>query len=304
MPNQYTIIFMPAGRSIRIFLATGEVTGIRHAELVNWTGQAIVCPRTRLDELERWHEEVSRPGVYLLVGAEGLSDREVYIGEGEIALTRIRQHIGTKEFWQEVVIFTSKDENLTKAHVKYLEHRLIQKAKEVGRYKLVNGNQPAETALPRADRAAMEEFLENIEVLLGALGHRVFVPLVAAAAGPSAKDRFKFSIKGTEALGAPVDEGFIIFRNSTGLRRSNESMGIGNVALKRELVAAKKIAEEGELIRFQEDVLFGTPSQAGSIVSGIACNGRVAWKRLRDGRSLNDIDSEESGDTGDRIQRS
>ena len=77
-------------------------------------------------------------------------------------------------------------------------------------------------------------------------------------------------------------------------------MGIGNVALKRELVAAKKLAEEGELIRFQEDVLFGTPSQAGSIVSGIACNGRVAWKRLRDGRSLNDIDSEESGDTATR----
>ncbi len=289
---------MPAGRSIRIFLATGEVTGIRHAELVNWTGQAIVCPRTRLDDLERWHEEVSRPGVYLLVGAEGLSDREVYVGEGEIALKRVRQHIGTKEFWQEVVIFTSKDENLTKAHVKYLEHRLIQKAKEVGRYKLVNGNEPTETALPRADRAAMEEFLENIEVLLGALGHRVFVPLVASPANPSTADRFKFSIKGAEAFGAPVDEGFIIFHNSTGLRRSSDSMGIGNVALKRELVATKKLVEEGDLVRFREDVLFGTPSQAGSIVSGIACNGRIAWKRQRDGRTLNDIDSEESGESG------
>ena len=288
---------MPAGRSIRIFLATGEVTGIRHAELVNWTGQAIACPRTRLDELEDWHEQVSRPGVYLLVGAEGPSDREVYVGEGEIALRRVRRHIGTKEFWQEAVLFTSKDENLTKAHVKYLEHRLIQKAKDVGRYKVLNGNEPAETSLPRADRAAMEEFLENIEILLGALGHRVFVPLVAAPASQGSKDRFRYTIKGAEAFGAPVDEGFIVFRNSTGLLRSNDSMGVGNVALKRDLLAAGKLVEEGEMIRFQEDLLFATPSQAGAIVSGIACNGRISWKRLSDGRTLNDIESEESADT-------
>lgn len=287
---------MQAGRSIRIFLATGEVTGIRHAELVNWTGQAIVCPRVRLDELEKWQDEVNRPGVYLLVGAEGITEREVYVGEGEIALKRVRQHIGTKEFWQEVVIFTSKDENLTKAHVKYLEHRLIQKAKDVGRYKVLNGNEPTEPSLPRADRAAMEEFLENIEILLGALGHRVFVPLVAAPSGPAASERFKFAVKGAEAFGAPVDEGFIVFRNSTGLRRTNESMGTGNIALKRDLLAAGKLAEEGEMIRFREDVLFGTPSQAGAIVSGIACNGRIAWKRVADGRTLNDIESEEAGD--------
>lgn len=286
---------MAAGRSIRIFLSTGEVTGIRHAELVNWTGQAIVAPRTRLDELEHWHEEVLRPGVYLLVGAEGANEREVYIGEGENVLKRIRQQ-GTKEFWQEVVLFTSKDENLTKAHVKFLEHRLIEKAKDVGRYRVVNGNEPAETALPRADRAAMEEFLDNIEVLLGALGHRVFVPLVAAPAGPSALERFRFAVRNAEAFGAPSDEGFIVFKGSTGLRRSNDSMRSGNMALKEELLASGKLVKDGDLLRFQEDVLFGTPSQAGSMVNGTSCNGRTSWKRVRDGWSLNDIELDELSD--------
>lgn len=286
---------MSAGRSIRIFLATGEVTGIRHAELVNWTGQAIACPRTRLEELQRWQEEVTRPGVYLLIGAEGLTDREVYVGEAENVLKRVRQHVSTKEFWQEVVIFTSKDENLTKAHVKYLEHRLVQKAKDVGRYKVVNGNDPSETALPRADRAAMEEFVENLELLLGALGHRVFVPLVGAPATPSvAADQFRFKVRNAEALGAPVDEGFIVFRGSTGLRRSNDSMRPGNIALKNDLIAARKLVEDGDLIRFQEDVLFATPSQAGSMINGTSCNGRISWKRVRDGRTLNDIESDEA----------
>lgn len=281
---------LPVGRSIRIFLATGEVTGIRHAELVNWTGQAIVCPRARLDELKQWDDELLRPGVYLLVGAEGLTERDVYIGEGELVLKRVRQHTGTKDFWQEVVLFTSKDENLTKAHVKYLEFRLIQKAKEVGRYRVLNGNDATESSLPRADRATMEEFLENIEVLLGVLGHRVFVP----PAGGSVGDRFRFAILRAEAFGAPSDEGFIVYRGSTGLKRSNEAMRSGNIELKKELLASRKLVVDGELVRFQEDVLFSTPSQAGSIVNGSSCNGRVAWKRVSDGRTLNEIENDES----------
>jgi hypothetical protein len=285
---------LPVGRSIRIFLATGEVTGIRHAELVNWTGQAIVCPRARLDELKQWDDELQRPGVYLLIGAEGLTERDVYIGEGELVIKRVRQHTGTKDFWQEVVLFTSKDENLTKAHVKYLEYRLIQKAKEVGRYQVVNGNDATASSLPRADRATMEEFLENIEILLGVLGHRVFVPPVVRNSGRTSVDRFRFTVLGAEALGAPSDEGFIIFRGSTGLSRSTEAMR-GAIALKEELLAARKLVREGALVRFQEDVLFGTPSQAGSMVNGSSCNGRVAWKRVSDGRTLNEIESDEAG---------
>jgi hypothetical protein len=43
---------MPKGRQIKIYLADGSVTGIRHAEIVNWTGQALAIPRNRVKELE------------------------------------------------------------------------------------------------------------------------------------------------------------------------------------------------------------------------------------------------------------
>jgi hypothetical protein len=101
-------------------------------------------------------------------------------------------------------------------------------------------------------------------------------------------------VLGAEAFGAPSDEGFIIFRGSTGLSRSTEAMR-GAIALKEELLAARKLVREGALVRFQEDVLFGTPSQAGSMVNGSSCNGRVAWKRVSDGRTLNEIESDEAG---------
>lgn len=37
---------MSIGRNIRIYLKDGSTSGIRHAEIANWTGQAIACCRT------------------------------------------------------------------------------------------------------------------------------------------------------------------------------------------------------------------------------------------------------------------
>jgi hypothetical protein len=112
---------MPLGISIRVYLADGTVTGIRHAEVVNWTGQALSCPRLRIAELGEW-DEARRPGVYLLFGTDDTSDRPaVYIGEAENVFDRLQSHLSQKDFWTEIVLFSNKDENLTKAHVRYLE---------------------------------------------------------------------------------------------------------------------------------------------------------------------------------------
>jgi hypothetical protein len=158
------------GRSIRIYLDKGEVSGIRHAELANWTGQALLCPRSRMGELGAWEGVARRPGVYFLLGAEQLTSREVYIGESESVLDRLKQHVGD-EFWHEVLFFTSKDANLTKSHVKYLESRLVEDARKARRYVVRNGNLPRQSGLPLADRDAMEEFLIQVPMLLGVLGH-------------------------------------------------------------------------------------------------------------------------------------
>jgi len=50
------------GRSIRIYLADSEAGGIRHAEIVNWTVQALAFPRNCVSELKSWRE-VRRQGV-------------------------------------------------------------------------------------------------------------------------------------------------------------------------------------------------------------------------------------------------
>ena len=167
------------GKSIRIYLANTEVSGIRHAEIVNWTGQALAVPRNKVTDLKGW-PEVRRQGVYFLIGQDEQSGQEaVYIGEAEVVVERIIQHVSQKDFWSECIAFTSKDENLTKSHIKYLESKLVASAISADRYLVTNSSAPQESALPRPDKDAMDEFASNIRILLGVLGHRVLEPLTA-----------------------------------------------------------------------------------------------------------------------------
>jgi len=295
---------MTLGRSIRIYLDRGEVSGIRHAELVNWTGQAILCPRARLNELAEWATAVRRPGVYFLLGGEQVGSPEVYIGESEDVFDRLKQQIQRDDSWFEAVMFTSKDENLTKSHVKYLESRLVERAKAAGRYVVQNGNQPTLSDLPRADRDAMEEFLTNIPLLLGVLGHRVLDPLQratsVAGASPSAGPRpniLTYSVRDARAQGVVSDEGFVVLKGSTALKGASESMAPGWIAYKEELLLARKLVDRGAVFEFVEDVLFKSPSAAAAVVYGNNANGRISWK-TPEGRTLKELEDEEAATAG------
>ena len=79
------------GKTIRIFLADGEPTGILLGEISNWTGKVLVAPRSQLDQLSK-REEVRRTGVYLLVGPDPDEPSRALasIGEGDNVFTRLR----------------------------------------------------------------------------------------------------------------------------------------------------------------------------------------------------------------------
>jgi hypothetical protein len=276
---------MSFGKTIRIYLADGTATGIRHAELVNWTGQAIVCPRGRLAELAEWSES-QRPGVYLLFGDAESGRLAAYIGEAENVLLRLQSHLKTKDFWTRVVFFTSKDENLTKSHVKYLEGRLVALARAANRVELLNGNVPQLPALPRSERDAMEEFLGPVSVLLGALSFNVLQPIASEQAGdqgaaaPLSKKLLRFSVakRPVDARGSSTDEGFVVFEGSQGDAKTRSSLGKGYRAMRDELLADGGLVIEGEASRFTRDVLFSSPSAAAAVLAGGAYNGREAWR--------------------------
>lgn len=292
------------GKSIRIYLPNDTVAGIRHVEIANWTGQALACPRSLFSELREW-PEVQRPGVYILFGVNDETGAEIaYIGEAEVLADRLHSHLSAKEFWSELVSFSSKDENLTKAHVRYLEARLVAIAGEANRYQLENNQTPALPALPRADRDAMEEFLSFAKTLLGVIGHRLLDPLVVRKsaidtqntnldkknAAPAAKvlepsSVFHLRVSGLHARAVWTEEGMVVLEGSYAALTPATSLTGGAVALRQMLIASRVLESFNEKLIFKRDYIFKTPSQAAGIVTGYSINGRDNWK-LDDGTTF------------------
>jgi hypothetical protein len=125
---------MPSA-TIKLFLPHGDAKSLRTAEISNWSGKAVAAPRTELDDLLA-RDELEKAGVYILIGSDPLTNApHAYIGEAEIVRERLKQQ-KTKEFWFSAIVFVSKDENLTKAHVRFLESRLLAEATQIGRVTL------------------------------------------------------------------------------------------------------------------------------------------------------------------------
>ena len=162
------------GFSIRIFLPDGTPEGLRIVEKSNWTGRGVVCPRSQFREAKS-RPDFGKTGVYVLLGPSDSGDlATIYIGEGDPARPRLEQHFAKKDFWTSLILFTSKDENLNKAHVQYLEASLAARAKEANRCILDNANVPQLPSLSEPDKAEMEGFLEEMLLIFPVLGLLAF----------------------------------------------------------------------------------------------------------------------------------
>src|SRR3982751_3169897 len=207
--------------TIKLFLPRGDATSLRTAEISNWTGKAIAAPRTELDDLLA-REELEKAGVYILTGSDPLTNTpRAYIGEAEVIRDRLKQH-KTKEFWISAIVFVSKDENLTKAHVRYLESRLLAEAAEINRFTLEQ-NQAGGSRLPESDREDMEVFLSRIRQLLPVLGSDILEPAIQPSAKAQPGGLLYCRNKGAEARGQRTAEGFVVFKGSTAVLQDRPS---------------------------------------------------------------------------------
>lgn len=276
--------------TIKLFLARGDAKGLRTAEISNWTGKALAAPRTELDQLLA-RDECGKAGVYALLGNDpSTNEPRAYIGEAEVIRDRLRQHKG-KEFWISAIAFVSKDENLTKAHVRYLECRLLTEAAHVGRFKLEQ-SQAGGSRLPESDREDMEVFLSRIRQLLPVLGSDLLTPIAEDSAKRRAGGQLFCRVKGAEARGERTPGGFVVFRGSTAVineRPSARQQHPFVVTLRQRLIEDGVLLEKDGFFNFTKDAEFSSPSSAASVVSGGGVNGLVDWKD-KHGTTLKELD--------------
>lgn len=282
------------GRTLKLYLVDGSPTGVITAELGNWSGKAVVAPRAALPDLIK-RKEASRTGVYLLMGADPDNPARtlVYVGESDSVKTRLASHDAdeAKQFFTRVCLIVSKDENLTKAHGRYLESRIMALIRAAARAKLVNGTEPDFKGLPEPEIADMEGFLAEIEVLLPVLGFDVLRP-AADTGGDTAKvggvePIFVFTEAGTGARGREIAGEFVVLAGSLARVKETRTIHDGAKNHRRQLVedGALALDTDEKFYRFTRDVAFASPSGAAAVVYGGNVSGPAYWKREGDGQT-------------------
>lgn len=251
--------------------------------------------------------ELAQTGVYLLLGPQPDGEGEMlYVGEGDPIKPRLESHYAQKDFWTHAIGFIASAGQLNKAHVQFLEARLIALAKAAKRVPLDNGNQPTEPTLSEADRADMEVFLANMLGMLPVLGVHAFEqpkvpsiftgrpePVVTQAMPPSVQaapvdSELTCHGRNFTASGIDTSQGFVVLAGSEAVLNVGTSLGLSVRDVRRDLLSNGVLLEVGELLKFTQDYVFSSPSFAASLVLGRSANGRIEWKDSQ-GRTLKEL---------------
>jgi hypothetical protein len=299
------------GKVMKIFVMCEEYKGLQSIELANWSGKAFLGSREHLSVCSK-REELSKAGIYILLSTDQTEDGvfQIYVGETDIFSKRIGNHARNKDWWDKFIVFTSGDNNLTKAHVRYLEKELYSLAANTDSpIDLMNSSEPGGANLPEADISFVSEFLDNMLFVLATLGFDYFqaskvVPFVndsEADVNLCGQRFYTQQLRTYWQNGSPVKsfmrvEGdrYIVEKGSyirLSVTDSFEGRSSGYYKKWKELVESNKVSksEIDGLGVLNEDIEFDSPSAAGSVVRGKSTNGRTRWLSCDTNQSLKEV---------------
>lgn len=292
------------GKSINLFLIDGEASGLIKCTLANWTGIAYKIPRTELEKCKE-RDDLKQSGVYFLFGISDQTGKNVvYIGQagarknGEGLLNRLQEHKRNpdKGYWTEAIIFTTTNNSFGPTEISYLENRFCNLALEAKRYDVKNGNDPTPGNVTEEKESELEEFLDYARIIVGTLGHKVFVPFTEnkiindqeLVDKPEKifylKRKIRKSGQIIEAKCKQTSEGFVVLKGSHIETIDSRSIPPG-------VKTARNNAKRDENNILQEDILFNSPSYAAAFVIGGHTNGLTDWK-TEAGKTLKEMEQE------------
>ena len=264
----------PKGFSVKLFMPSGQPEGLRIIEKSNWSGQGVAFPRASHAEVQR-RSELRRTGVYILWEPGSIEEMpRAYVGETDDLLTRLKQQ-EEREFWTQAVIFSSKDQNLNKAHVQYLEARLLQIAKEAKRCKLENSTLPQGPSLSESDKADADLFLSDVLLCLPLVG-------ISFLSDPSNYQDLGpllfLNAKGLQATGYEIPSGFVGKAGSQAPKEETPTIRKHLSTLRANLLAEGTFLDRDSHFELVEDFVFSSSSQAAGVMLGRSASGPEEWK--------------------------
>ncbi|MEC0329130.1 GIY-YIG nuclease family protein [Paenibacillus macerans] len=293
------------GKSIKLYIMGEKYKNLKTAELSNWTGKAYIGQRKHVQILQNI-EELASPGIYLLISElEDSYQKRIYIGEADEVNGRLSEQFKKKDWWSDFVIFISKDTNLTKSHVRYLERELYEIAIiNKTTIETTNGNTPPGSKLPTSECDDMDDFNENIIFVLSNLGILDFTKTQVTDEDINNRrkqesDIFYLNVPGAE--GEVTKEAKLIIVEGTYRLLSGSYIRkdhVNSFASHNYAKLKKQLEEEGffepseseSYFKLCRHVDFKSPSAAAAIVRNSSMNGRKEW-RLKGGVSLDEYEN-------------
>lgn len=268
------------GKTVTTYLIDGDPKGTQYAFISNKICQMFVVPRSNLSYLNT-QEKLQKPAFYILLGEDELTKPQAYIGETENFKERVKDHDSKKAFWQKALIFVSKDADMTKVDVQYLEHKAIAEAKKANTFVLIDNKQiPKMPNLPEHQQDSMDEFFEDVKFLASFIGCNIF-----EISQPKAEHLFYTKGRGCNAKGFYGSDGFTVLKGSVIVKTVTPSF---NWKEKRDKMLSDYTAHENGVWVLTSNKTFSSPSTAAAFCSGRVNNGWVAWKD-QDGHTLDSV---------------
>jgi hypothetical protein len=273
------------GRTLKIYMIDGTETGPRTVDIGNWSGRGVFSERGAIQEVLN-REELSNPGVYCLkyTPKSDIFSERIYIGESENLKVRIATHLSNPDKGEfiEFIGFFSKDELLTKSHVRYLESRIIQLARDANSAEVVNIN-CSESFLSEADKSDMEFFLDQIKLILPVMGFRFLISDFVKmdntnSLGELSSETGYFIVgKKIKARMFESERGFIVKKGSQAKKNTTKSIDKGYLRIREKLITSGKLIAKGSVFEFQENTVFNSTTAASSVVLGRKAPGPIHW---------------------------
>nr|WP_249806077.1 GIY-YIG nuclease family protein [Copranaerobaculum intestinale] len=252
----------------------------------NWNGKGIKIPRTDLISCHR--DDIRGIGIYFLFCQGDDGTDSVYIGEAENIYERLLQHLRDykagkeKYYWNTAVIFVGRD--LNKALIRYLENRLVEIAEDCGNFLLLTKSTYKHTVIKESQKASMEEFIDNIKVLVKAMGYNILI----STPQPTNNTTYLYcKSNSADGKGFISAGGFTVVAGSKVSETLAPSFADG---AKSYYELRRKLELDGIIsgYLFTKNFEFSAPSAASAVILGRASNGRNDWK-TEGGVRLNDL---------------
>lgn len=258
------------GKTVTTYLIDGDPKGTQYAFISNKICQMFVVPRSNLSYLNT-QEKLQKPAFYILLGEDETTKPQAYIGETENFRERVKDHDSKKTFWQKALIFVSKDADMTKVDVQYLEHKAIVEAKKANSFVLNDNKQtPKAPNLPEHQQDSMDEFFNDVKFLASFIGCNIF-----EIKQPKAEHLFYTKGRGCNAIGFYNSDGFTVLKGSIIAKTTVPSFKWKDKRNKMQKEYAS--IEDGALI-MTSDKTFSSPSTAADFCIGSSNNGWLVWK--------------------------